>query len=138
MSIDMRAWGRLRFRKSRYRELEKLVKESANNIIIRENPADILASYGFYIQPDEDDDAYCLLNWEGEKYYEQGEELLRAMAPLLEEGSYLEGELNCEERFMWKVINGKLVDMVHVELWFEPGKVPVCPECGASLDTAKG
>jgi hypothetical protein len=135
VGIDMNAWSDLNFKASRYQEMEKLVQEFTHN---SELLAGTLVEYGFSLNPDEGHKDIYRVYWEGEKYHEAAEELLKAMAPAFEEGSCIEGTINSEDRFMWKVINGKLVDMVHIDLWFEPNKVPVCPECGTPLDMKKG
>jgi hypothetical protein len=131
VGVDMRACSSLNFKGAKHIEVEKLAQKWAGS---QEPLVIILNDNMLGLQITGDDPSCYLITWEGERYHEATEELIRAIASLLEEGGCMEGTLNSDDKFMWKVINGKLVDMVHVELWFEPGKVAVCPECGTPLD----
>jgi hypothetical protein len=141
VGISMCATSYLTFHKSKFEQVEKAAREFFATIIQNADTAtlyELLREYQFILHPVEDGryDTY-ILEWEGEKYGEHIQRLLEALAKFFDEGSYMEGIIEADDRFKWQVISSKLVDMRLAEVWYEPGKAPVCPECGTSLDIAK-
>lgn len=68
-----------------------------------------------------------------EKWHDEILKFFEALAPFAKPGGILEIGFENNDKARWKVIEGKLVQLKLVEIWLDPGKEPVCPECGTAL-----